>query len=111
MNGEDRTRWFREARFGMFIHWNLFTVTGQGGWEVRRGWVSSSEWEAAAARFRPRRFDPDAWAALAKEAGIRYAVLTTMSADGFRIFDSPDSSFTSVRSAGPRAVRPTRICP
>jgi alpha-L-fucosidase len=48
MSGEERTSWFREARFGMFIHWNLFAVTGQGGWELRRGWVSRAEWEAAA---------------------------------------------------------------
>jgi alpha-L-fucosidase len=102
MGVDERTRWFREARFGMFIHWNLFSVTGQGGWELRRGWTSRSEWDAAADRFTPRRFDPSSWARLAVEAGMQYAVLTTMSCDGFAIFDSPVSDFTSAKRGARR---------
>lgn len=99
-----RTQWFRKAHFGMFITWSLYSLTGQGGWEWRRGWINQAEWEAAANRFRPKHFDPAAWAQLAKEAGMKYAVLTTMSHDGFAIFDSPVSDFTSAKTAAGRDV-------
>ncbi len=95
-------KWFAEARFGMFIHWGLYSLLGRGEWVMFQEKISPDEYAPLARRFRPRRFDADAWVRLAKEAGCKYVVLTTRHHDGFCLFDSEVSEFTSVKTAAGR---------
>jgi alpha-L-fucosidase len=95
----ERLGWWREARFGMFIHWGLYAIPG-GTWKDtvrKRGyseWIMYSEkipreeYAQLAKKFNPDQFDPDEWAAIAKSAGMKYVVITAKHHDGFSIFDS-----------------------
>jgi len=91
LSGE-RTRWFSQAKFGMFIHWGPYSVASvEASWPVlvpSPGGISEAEYVALPKRFNPERFDPDAWVSLAKAAGQRYMVFTTKHHDGFCMFDS-----------------------
>lgn len=98
----ERLRWFHEARFGMFIHWGLYSILGRGEWIMYSGRMPAEEYAALADRFTPERFDADAWAGLAAEAGMRYAVLTTRHHDGFCLYNSAASDFTSAKRAAKR---------
>jgi len=99
---EERIKWFHEARFGIFVHWGLYAILGRGEWVMYQERIPVDEYAQLAKRFRPRKFDANAWASLAKEAGARYMVLTTRHHDGFCLFDSKVSDFTSVKTAAKR---------
>ncbi len=99
---EERMKWFHEARFGMFIHWGLYAILGRGEWVMHNERIPAEEYARLAKRFKPSKFDADAWMSLAKEAGAKYVVLTTRHHDGFCLFDSYVSDFTSVRTAAKR---------
>ncbi|MEM1531198.1 MAG: alpha-L-fucosidase, partial [Candidatus Bathyarchaeia archaeon] len=94
----ERLRWWVEARFGMFIHWGLYAIPARGEWVMFFERIPKSEYAKLARRFNPRRFDADEWVTLAKEAGMRYMVLTTRHHDGFCLWDSQVSDFTSVKA-------------
>ncbi len=98
----ERMRWFHQARFGMFIHWGLYSLGGRGEWAMYRERIPRDEYADLARRFNPGRFDPDAWADLAKAAGMKYMVLTSRHHDGFCLFDSQVSDFTAVKTAAGR---------
>lgn len=93
-----RMAWWREARFGMFIHWGVYAVPagtyngkrigGIGEWIMNRGKIPVAEYKQYANQFNPVRYDPDAWVRLAKEAGMKYMVITSKHHDGFALFDS-----------------------
>jgi len=103
MEGKQRIRWFEEARFGMFIHWGCYSVLGRGEWVMYQENIPVSEYEKQADMFKPpESFSPLEWVRSAKEAGMKYIVLTTRHHDGFCLFDSRVSSFTSVRRAAGR---------
>ena len=104
----DRLDWFRDARFGMFIHWGSYAVRGfEASWPLVRGMISYGEYDALADRFNPQHYDPAAWAALAKAAGMRYAVLTTKHHDGFALYDTKLSDYSAPkRAAGRDLVAP-----
>lgn len=97
---EERMRWFNDARFGMFIHWGLYSewaghvdgkrVNGAGEWiiEQAKGQLPLSRYLTARDRFNPVKFDPDAWVRAAKEAGMDYLVITSKHHDGFCLWDS-----------------------
>lgn len=97
-----RTQWFTEAGFGMFIHWGIYSIPGRGEWVMFQEQIPAEEYEKLARQFKPKRFDADAWAALARDAGMKYMVLTTRHHDGFCLFDSRVSDFTSVKTAARR---------
>lgn len=93
--------WWREARFGMFIHWGLYSILG-GEWGGRTDyaeWIRNNahipigEYDKLVARFNPVRFDADQWLALAKESGVGYLTITTKHHDGFGLFDSKLTDF------------------
>jgi alpha-L-fucosidase len=94
--------WFDQARFGMFIHWGVYAVPGRGEWVMHQERIPPAEYAALARRFNPRHYDPQAWAALAREAGMKYMVLTTRHHDGYSLFDSRVSDFTAPKTAAGR---------
>ncbi len=98
----ERTRWFTDARFGMFIHWGLYALLGRGEWARYTEAIPPDEYHALAEQFQPRYFDAGAWARLAKAAGMKYMVLTAKHHDGFCLFDSQYTDFTSVKTAAKR---------
>src|SRR6185437_13536003 len=88
-----RTAWYRDAKFGMFIHWGPYSLASvEASWPIMRPSaqfpITQAEYTALPARFNPVHFDPYAWVALAKAAGQRYIVFTTKHHDGFCMFDS-----------------------
>jgi alpha-L-fucosidase len=98
----DRVQWFRDARFGLFLHWGLYSVLGRNEWSIYLDRWSLAEYEGLADRFVPRQYDPQRWAAMAVESGAKYLVLTTRHHDGFCLFDSAVSRFSSVQRAAKR---------
>lgn len=99
---KERLKWFHDARFGMFIHWGLYSIPARGEWVQFYERIPQEEYDKLAWQFNPRKFDADAWAALAKESGAKYMVLTTRHHDGFCLYDSQVSDFTSVKTAAKR---------
>jgi alpha-L-fucosidase len=103
---EARLAWFREAKFGLFIHWGLYAipagewkgarVPGIGEWIMNRARVPVREYEALAAQFNPVKFDADAWVQLAQDAGMKYIVITSKHHDGFALFGSKASRYNVV---------------
>ncbi len=102
-HAEDGKQWFREARFGMFIHWGVYAVPagvyqdkpirGIGEWILKRAKIPLSEYRAYVSDFTAANYDPAAWAALAKEAGMKYVVITSKHHDGFALYDSAVSDW------------------
>jgi alpha-L-fucosidase len=101
-DANDRIHWWRDAKFGLFIHFGLYSIPGRGEWVQWKEQIPTDEYAKLADQFRPEKFDPGAWASVAKDAGMRYVVLTSRHHDGFALFDDPSSSFTSVKSAARR---------
>ena len=84
----DRLQWFREAKFGLFIHWGVYSMIGREEWARQLLQIPLKEYQYYADNFDPAQFNPDEWAALAKDAGVRYVIITSKHHDGFSIFDS-----------------------
>ena len=78
--------WFRDARFGMFIHWGVYSQLGQGEWVMQNRGIPVDSYEWLASNFNPSRFDARAWVSLAKRAGVRYITITSRHHDGFSMF-------------------------
>lgn len=101
-NAAARIQWWRDARFGIFIHWGLFSIPGRGEWVQFNEQIPLNDYAALANQFNPTNFTPASWAALAKAAGAKYAVLTSRHHDGFALFDDGTNQYTSARSAAHR---------
>jgi len=100
INGQENkpnNSWWQEARFGMFIHWGVYSAEGRGEWIMYQEHIPYDEYRKLAGNFHPKNFDPAAWVALAREAGMKYVVLTTRHHDGYCLFDSKVSDFTSTK--------------
>jgi alpha-L-fucosidase len=103
---DNRMAWWREAKFGLFIHWGLYAapagewkgqpVPGIGEWIMNKARIPAAEYAALARDFNPVNFDADAWAGLAQEAGMKYLVITAKHHDGFAMFETAVSSFDIV---------------
>jgi alpha-L-fucosidase len=85
---EARMKWWHEARFGMFIHWGLYSVLGRHEWVMENEGIPVAEYEQIAKRFKPKPNAARDWARLAKAAGQKYMVMTTKHHEGFCHFDS-----------------------
>ena len=85
---ERRMKWWHEARFGMFIHWGLYSVLGRHEWVMENEAIPVAEYEQLAKRFQPKPNAARAWAKLAKEAGQKYMVMTSKHHEGFCNFDT-----------------------
>lgn len=103
---KQRMQWWEEARFGMFIHWGIYSVPagiykgaevpGIGEWIMNRGKIPMAEYQQFAAEFNPVQFNADSVVGLAKAAGMRYIVITSKHHDGFAMFKSDVSAFNIV---------------
>ncbi len=101
-----RMAWFREARFGMFIHWGVYAVPagtyqgkqipGIGEWIMNKGKIPMAEYQTYASQFNPVKYDPESWVRLARDAGMKYIVITSKHHDGFALFDSKVSKWDVV---------------
>lgn len=102
----DQTQWFREAKYGMFIHWGLYskpagewkgkTFWGISEWIMNRERIPRAEYAKLAESFNPTAFDAKAWVAFAKAAGFKYIVVTSKHHDGFAMFRSKASPYNIV---------------
>jgi len=97
-----RMKWWTDARFGMFIHWGVYAIPARGEWVMHTEKIPADKYALFANRFKPTRYDPAAWVAMAKDAGMKYMVLTSRHHDGFSLFDSRVSSFTAPKTAASR---------
>jgi alpha-L-fucosidase len=95
---EDRTSWYRDSKFGMFIHWGPYSLASvEASWPIMKptaGGITEAEYRELPKRFNPVKFDPDAFVDLARAAGQQYMVFTTKHHDGFCMFDT---SFTDYK--------------
>lgn len=91
-----RMKWWREARFGMFVHFGLYSLVGRNEWLQACENIPPEEYEELADSFNPREGCCREWAALAKKAGMKYMVLTTRHHEGFCLWDSKVNPFNSV---------------
>ncbi|VAX19115.1 alpha-L-fucosidase [hydrothermal vent metagenome] len=99
---DERIAWWQQARFGMFIHWGLYSIPARGEWMFYQEHIPIKEYAKLADEFNPKDFHPEEWVALAKAAGMKYIVITTRHHDGFCLFDSKVSDFTAPKSAAGR---------
>ncbi len=99
MNATERMGWWHNARYGMFIHWGVYALPARGEWVMYQEHIPHQEYASLADEFNPRHYEPDAWVRLAKEAGMRYMVMTTRHHDGYALFDSQVSNFTAPKTA------------
>lgn len=98
MSPQQRLAWFHKARFGMFIHFGLYAIPGRGEWVMYRERIPADEYAKLADRFNPKKFDADEWVSLAKQAGMKYMVLTTRHHDGFCLYDSQVSDYKATNT-------------
>jgi alpha-L-fucosidase len=97
-------KWWQDAKFGMFVHWGLYSIEGKGEWAMFNNKIPAEEYAKLAAKFNPQHFDANSWAKTAKDAGMKYMVLTARHHDGFALWNSPSSysHFNSFETAAHR---------
>jgi alpha-L-fucosidase len=89
-------RWFQDAKFGLFIHWGVYSILGDGEWVMNNRKIPITDYEKLPSQFNPIAFDPAEWVALAKAAGMKYITITSKHHDGFAMFDSKVSGYDIV---------------
>lgn len=97
-----RVEWYQDARFGMFIHWGLYAIPARGEWVRSTEEMPEEEYLPFFDEFDPVDYDPKKWARAAKEAGMKYAVLTAKHHDGFCLFDSKLTDFKATNTKAKR---------
>lgn len=88
--------WFQDAKFGLFIHWGVYSILGDGEWVMHSQRIPIGTYEKLPAAFNPTQYDPAAWVALAKQAGMKYITITSKHHDGFAMWDSKVSDYDIV---------------
>jgi len=97
-----RTEWFRKARFGLFVHYGLYSINGTHEWCKSRERITTEDYQKYFDSFTAEPYDPKAWAKMAKNAGMKYAVLTTKHHEGFCLFDSAYTDYKSTNTPAKR---------
>lgn len=90
--------WFTEARLGMFIHWGLYALPARHEWVMNRERIPAAEYEKYFQHFEPDLYDPREWARAAKDAGMKYVVLTTKHHEGFCLWDSALTDYKATKA-------------
>ena len=88
--------WFQNAKFGMFIHWGVYSVLGDGEWVMNNKKIPISEYEKLAPKFNPTEYDPAQWVSMAKNAGMKYITITSKHHDGFAMWGAKQSTWNIV---------------
>lgn len=102
----NRTKWYCHDRFGMFIHWGLYSIPAENEWLRNHKRITIEDYQKYFDSFDPTNYEPKKWAKLAKQAGMKYAVLTTKHHDGFCLFDSQYTDYKATNTpAGRDLVR------
>ena len=106
---DERMQWWREARFGMFIHWGVYSIpagtykgkqiSGIGEWIMENGDIPVAEYEKYAKQFNPVKFNAEQWVQIAKNTGMKYIVITSKHHDGFCLWDSKVSKYDIMDTA------------
>jgi alpha-L-fucosidase len=106
MSQDEKMKWFREAKFGLFIHWGLYAlpagtwkgkqIPGIGEWIMNRAKIPVKEYEQLAKQFNPVKFNAEEWVQLAEDAGMKYIVITSKHHDGFAMFGSKVTKYNIV---------------
>lgn len=97
-----RTKWFTEARFGLFIHWGLYSMPARHEWVMNKEKISAEEYHKYFKRFNPDLYDPKEWAREAKNAGMKYFVITTKHHEGFCLWDSKYTDYKATNTPARR---------
>ncbi len=97
-----RMKWWHEAKFGMFIHWGLYSVLGRHEWAMEIEGTPVAEYELLADKFKPKPGFAETWAKLAKQAGMKYMVLTSKHHDGYCLFDTEFTDYCAPKQAAGR---------
>ena len=117
---EARLAWFKQAKYGMFIHWGLYAIPagewkgqqslGLGEWIMNRSKIPVKEYEQLTKQWNPIKFNADAWVQLAQDAGMKYIVITSKHHDGFALFNSKVSPYNVVAATPFRRDILTELC-
>jgi alpha-L-fucosidase len=97
-----RMAWWTDGRFGMFIHWGLYSQAARHEWVKHNEHMTNEEYQKYFDQFNPDHFEPEKWAEEAKAAGMKYAVLTTKHHEGFCLFDSKYTDYKATNTAAHR---------
>ena len=89
-------KWFQEAKFGLFVHWGVYSILGDGEWVMNNQNIAIDEYEILPSFFNPIDFDAEAWVTMAKKAGMKYITITSRHHDGFSMFDSKATDYDIV---------------
>ena len=95
---ETRMRWWTDARFGMFIHWGLYALPARHEWVKNQEHITDADYQKYFDHFNPDLFNPQEWARAAKNAGMKYFVVTTKHHEGFCLFDSKFTDYKATRT-------------
>ena len=105
----DKMDWWKEAKFGLFIHWGVYSVPagvyngkdveGIGEWIMNRGKIPMQTYQAYAKQYNPVKYNPEAWVKMAKDAGMKYLVITSKHHDGFANFATKASKWNIVEAS------------
>lgn len=89
--------WFQEAKFGLFIHWGVYSILGDGEWVMNNQNIAIDDYEKLPSFFNPIEFNAEEWVKMAKDAGMKYITITSRHHDGFSMFDSQATDYTIVK--------------
>jgi alpha-L-fucosidase len=90
-------QWYQDAKFGMFIHWGIYSELGVDAWAMEEQNMSGRDYQKLASQFYPVKYDPKQWVAAAKSAGMKYITVTSRHHDGFSMFDTKQSDWNIVQ--------------
>jgi alpha-L-fucosidase len=101
---DQRAQWFRHDRFGLFIHWGVYSIVGKGEWIRDTGKIPLADYDKLPPQFNPEKFDAAQWVATARRAGQKYLVVTTKHHDGFCMFHTRCTDFNILNTPFKRDV-------
>jgi len=102
VDSQTRMKWWHQAKFGMFVHWGLYSVLGRHEWVMENEGIPVAEYEPLARRFNPKPNAARDWARLAKRAGMKYMVMTTKHHEGFCLFNSKHTNYCAPKQGAGR---------